>query len=526
MTKAALFLALLLLLAPLRVSGQSLPTGQAEGTAKPAPAADPLGRGTPRGTVSGLIAAAEQGQLDRAADYLESGLRAPERHQLARKLWVILDRKLRASPDRLSNDPGGNPDDGLPTRDRIGLIESPSGSVEILLDRVQRAQGEPIWLFSASVLSEIPRLYDELEPPWIERHVPAWLRVPWLSLPLYRWLAFLLFIPLVFGLAALGTRWLTRAINPLFRRLTREQHDQTLVTAGPLRLLLLSLFFHVGALVGLSLALRHFWQRVAETLMVIALGWLAIRLADVLAGLSLTRLQRAHRSGDIALIRLINRLVKAGTVIIALLALLYLADVDLTAALTGLGVGGIAIGFGAQKTIENLFGGIMIISDKPVSVGDVCRAGEYFGTVEDIGIRSTRIRTLDRTVVAVPNGQLAMMSLENVGARDQIRFQHTVALSRQTTTAQLRSVLVGVRRLLAEHPRIDAASARVRFIRMTPASFDLEIFAYVMEREHVIFLAVQEDLLLAIMDILDASGTSLASPVALTSLADGGLVSS
>ena len=137
--------------------------------------------------------------------------------------------------------------------------------------------------------------------------------------------------------------------------------------------------------------------------------------------------------------RLINRLLKATTVIVAGLFLLYLSDVDLTAALTGLGVGGLAIGFGAQKTIENLFGGIMVISDKPVNVGDVCRVGEFFGTVEDIGIRSTRIRTLDRTVVSVPNGQLAAMSLENFAVRDRIRFHHTVGLGRQTTADQLRS---------------------------------------------------------------------------------------
>ena len=146
--------------------------------------------------------------------------------------------------------------------------------------------------------------------------------------------------------------------------------------------------------------------------------------------------------------RLINRLLKAATVIVAVLVLLYLSDVDLTAALTGLGVGGLAIGFGAQKTIENLFGGIMVISDKPVNVGDVCRVGEFFGTVEDIGIRSTRIRTLDRTVVSVPNGQLASMSLENFALRDRIRFQHTVGLGRQTTADQLRHVLAQIRRLL------------------------------------------------------------------------------
>jgi len=220
-----------------------------------------------------------------------------------------------------------------------------------------------------------------------------------------------------------------------------------------------------------------------------------------------------HRSADTALVRLLNRLLKATTVTVAVLTFLYLSDVDLTAALTGLGVGGIAIGFGAQKTIENLFGGIMVISDKPINVGDVCRAGEFMGTVEDIGIRSTRIRTPARTVVSVPNGLLSAMSLENLSQRDRILFQHTVALGRQTTADQMRLVLEEIRGLLDRHPRVESTSARARFIRFSTGSLDLEIFAYVLESEVPAFLAIQEDLLLGIMDILEATGTSVAFPI-------------
>jgi MscS family membrane protein len=379
----------------------------------------------------------------------------------------------------------------------------------MFLERVQRGQGNRIWLFSANTLEEIPRLYDEVQPPWFERYVPERLRtIRWLSLPLYRWIAIFLFIPLTFGVAALSTRALTGLLTPLFRRVTGERHDRKLASTGPLRLLVLAVFFYGGAFFGLSLAARHFWHRVAETVMVVALCWLSLRLADVLAELSLTRLQRVHGSADTALVRLINRLLKAATVIVSVLALLYLSDVDLTAALTGLGVGGLAIGFGAQKTIENLFGGIMLISDKPVNVGDVCRVGGFFGTVEDIGIRSTRIRTLDRTVVSVPNGQLASMTLENFAERDRILFQHTVGLPRQATAEQLRSVLAQIRRLLQSHPAVESASARTRFIKVSGSSLDLEIFAYVLETDQTAFLAIQEELLLGVMDIIATTGTA------------------
>ncbi len=493
-----------------------------EAQVPPTPVEDPLGRSTPHGTAVGLITAAEQENLDRAAEYLESGLTPSDRQELARKLRVVLDRKLLTSLDRLSNDPAGDIGDGLTNRDRIGLVESPSGNVEMFLDRVQRGQNNFIWLFSSTTLQDIPRLYDEVQPPWIERYVPERLRtLQWLSLPLYRWIGILLLIPLVWGLAALCTRALTGLLSPLFRHLLREQEDRQLASQGPLRLLVLALFFYGASGLGLSLAIRHFWLRVAQTLVVMALCWLSLRLVDVLSELSLKRLERAHHSGGTALLRLISRLLKAATVIVAVLVLLYLSDVDLTAALTGLGVGGLAIGFGAQKTIENLFGGIMVISDRPVNVGDVCKVGEFFGTVEDIGIRSTRIRTLDRTVVSVPNGQLAAMSLENFATRDRIRFQHMVGLDRQTSAVQLRDVLARIRRLLDDHPKVDSTSARTRFIRMSGPALDLEIFAYVLETDQTVFLAIQEELLLGIMEILDSSAASLASPAPPAPLAKG-----
>jgi MscS family membrane protein len=494
-----------------RVDAQAPKTDspQTKTTEQAKPVEDPLGRSTPHGTVVGLVTAAQHGNLDRASEYLESSLPSSERQELAEQLWVVLDRKLFTTLDRVSDKPDGDLEDGLTNRDRIGLVESPSGNVEMFLDRVQRGQGNAIWLFSSISLQEIPRLYEEVRPPWFERYVPERLRtIRWLSLPLYRWIAILLFVPLIFVIAALSTRVLAFVLSLVFRRLTREQSDRKQVSVGPLRLLVLALFFYGASFLGITLATRNFWHRVAQTVAVIGLCWLSIRLVDLVAESSLKRLQRVHRSADTALVRLISRLLKVAAVIVTCLLLLYLSDVELTAALTGLGVGGLAIGFGAQKTIENLFGGIMMISDKPVSVGDVCRVGGFFGTVEDIGIRSTRIRTLDRTVVSVPNGQLAAMSLENFAVRDRILFHHTVALGRQATPNQLRSVLAQIRRMLASHAAVDSTSARTRFIRVTGYSLDLEIFAYVLETDYPLFLAIQEELLLGVMDIIETSGTT------------------
>ena len=507
-TSACLALCAALLLLQ-RVEAQPAQTARppAPAAAEKPPAADPLGRSTPDGTVNGLQQAAAQGNLDRAAEFLESDRSLSARRVLAEKLWVVLDRKLHRGLGRPSTQPAGNLDDGRSDDDLIGVIESSSGAVDVLVKRVQRGRNDPIWLFSSSTLEQIPRLYDEIQPPWIERYVPAPLQTQWLSVPLYRWIALAVLLPLIFMLAAASARVLTAVLGPQMRRLTRGRAE--LVSLGPLRLLMLSLFFFVSSMFGFSLATRSLWQRVGETLLVMALCWLAMRLTDFGAQLSLDRLNRSHRTDNTALVRLLSRLLKAVALIVALLVFLFLLDVDLTAALTGLGVGGLAIGFGAQKTIKNLFGGIMVISDKPVNVGDMCKAGEFFGMVEDIGIRSTRIRTLNRTVVSVPNGLLATMSLENFQLRDRILFQQTVGLALQTTAAQLRLVLAGIRRMLDAHPKVEA-EARARFVRFTGVSLELEIFAYVLESEQPAFLAVQEDLLLGIMDIIDSSGTTVA----------------
>ena len=476
---------------------------------------DPFGRTTPRSAVMTFLRVIQKGDYERATEYLDSKLKLPERKELARQLGVIFDRKLSARLSALSDKPDGNLEDGLrPNRDLLGFIPSDSGNVDFLLERVQRGKDRPVWLFSAESLSEVPRLYDELGETWVERYVPEQLRTRRLfSLPLYQWLEGLLGLPLILGLASILTRILTTFLRPLLRRLTHEQDDRRLTSlAWPLRLEVLSLLIYGISRFAESLLARRFWASVALTLGVIAVTWLLMRLGDVTTELLSRRLLRVNRSVDIMLVRLINRLGKAMLVTLCALVLLRLSGFDLTAVLTGLGLGGVAIAFAAQKTLENLFGGIMVISDKPIQVGDFCRAGEFQGVVEDIGLRSTRLRTLDRTVVSIPNGQLATMSLENFTLRDRIRFRHVIGLRYETTADQLRYVLAEIRQLLYKHSKVDSTDARVRFVGFGSSSLDLEVLAYILATDYAVFLGIQEDLLLRIMDIIEASGTSVAFP--------------
>ena len=181
-------------------------------------------------------------------------------------------------------------------------------------------------------------------------------------------------------------------------------------------------------------------------------------------------------------------------------------------ALAGLGIGGIAVALAAQKTLENVIGGVSIIFDKAVGVGDFLKIGDMLGTVDSIGLRSTRIRTLDRTILTVPNGMIASVNVETISARDKFWFHHYIGLRYETTAAQVRAILGDVRDLLRDHPRVDSGMVRARFIRLGPFSIDIEVFTYLFARDWDEFLVFQEALPLEVIDIVERRGAVIALP--------------
>ena len=525
---ARMFL-LSLMLVPLafgQAPGVPPPKGPAEA---PPPSQDPLGRDTPRGTVLGFIRAANTDNLQRAAQYLDTRRIPRQAEERALELKVVLDRRFSSTNlDQLSDQPEGNLEEDLPPNlDRIGTVKSTTGTLDILLERVQLGGRPPIWLFSAATLKDIPAVYEEIRPLWIERFMWKPLRdIHFFQLPLWQWIVLPLAMAFVLAFAWLLRRGLFAALRPMLFRLTGELAvGQLAQNRAPVRLAALGVALIAWLfMTNLPLLARFYWTRVAVAIGIVGLAWLFLRLIDISAQLMETHHRQLNQPGRIAITHLLQRLSKFLVILIGALALLYLASIDLTAALAGLGIGGIAIAFAAQKTLESLFGGILIISDQPVRVGDFCKVGNVTGTIEGIGLRSTRIRTLDRTVVSVPNNQMAAESLENYGVRDKIWFRPTIGLRHETRADQLRYVLAAIRRLLYEHPMVETQSARIRFVRFGGSSLDLEIFAYVLTSDYARFLEVQEDLLLRIMDIIEASGTGVAFPSSTTYLArDSGL---
>jgi MscS family membrane protein len=244
---------------------------------------------------------------------------------------------------------------------------------------------------------------------------------------------------------------------------------------------------------------------------VVAAGWILVRVTKLVARLKTRHLRKVGLPGKIATVELATWLFVSVWFAAASFLILRSLGFELTAVVAGLGIGGLAFAFAAQKTIENLFGTVTVVADEAIQVGDYCQAGTIEGRVENIGLRSTQIRTADRVLVSVPNGQLAAGTIGNLARRDKFLFRHSIRLAYETTADQLRHVLAEIRKMMLAQAKLEPETVTTRLIRFGGASLELEAFAYVATRDEGVFLDTQEELLLRIMDIVEASGVRRAA---------------
>jgi MscS family membrane protein len=472
-------------------------------------------RGTPRGAVVGFLRAGRERRWDDAAAALDlstvpAGEREARGPELARQLKFVLDQELWIDVDALSDEPEGRRDDGLPAaRELVGTLERQQSGRGVYLERGPREDGVPVWRFSAATVAGIPVLWEQHGPPAIiERLSPVLFETRFLQLALWQWIGLILLVIAAWLVAWLLASAVVRMLHPLATRSRTDLDDRLLrLVIGPVRLLAsVAVVNATLGLLRLSVAAGTFAREASKFLVIAGVAWLAWRLVDLLASLSRARLEKRGKEGAANLVPLGARAVKIAVLVIATLAALGTFGLDLTAVLAGLGIGGLAVALAAQKTVENVFGGVSVLVDQPIRPGDFCRFGDRTGTVEDIGLRSTRIRTPDRTVVSVPNAEFSTLQIENFEKRDSIRFQAAVPLRHGTTPDQLRGLIATVREMLDGHPRVQPEPRHVRLVAVSVASIDIEVLAHVDTTEQEDFLAVREELLLRIMDLVAASG--------------------
>ena len=494
--------------------------GTAQADEPSARSQDPFHRESPQSTVVSFLEACHVHDYTRAARYLDlrklpASQRAQNGPSLAQQLEQVVDHDTQFEVASLSSAPAGDRDDSLPPdRERVESIASKGRTFDVQLQRVPLRADLSIWLFASDTVAMIPQ-FVALTSSSIEQRLPQPL-VRWtlVGTPLWRWIALAL---LAAGLAAISrplSRFVLKWATPVFKRFVPHADNGLLeVFLEPARLLFFALAFRAGMQwLGCSDQLRGYLERGVALLFFVALAWLAMVIVDLALSRVRISLAARHQSFAYSVLPLATRIFKFTILLLAFAAVVSDWGYSATTILAGLGIGGIAIALAAQKSIENLFGSFAVIGDRPVSVGDFCRFGDRVGTVEDIGLRSTRLRTLERTLVTVPNSQFSAMSLENFSRRDKMWFHLVLNLRRDTTPDQVRGILQSVARILSDHPKVEIGVLPVRFIGVGAYSLDVEVFAYVLTGDSDEFLQIQQDLLLSVLDAVAATGAALALP--------------
>jgi MscS family membrane protein len=471
---------------------------------------------SPRRSVEHYLTVSRQGRFAEAARYLDLPDSLQTRGSvLARQLKAVLDRHVWIDLDDLSAEAGGDTTDGLPTLvDQIAVIDRDGRSEPVRIARTD-VDGELRWQFSRSTVSRIPEWYAALDHRWLHAHLPAPLLRPGpLEILWWQWVA----LPLLVLIGAAIGGLTRRLIGPLVRRLvarTRGNWDDSLLEllAAP----------GASAVTTLAIALLVPWlglyapaeaavYRTLRAILLLIVFWSLWRLIDIARQLAGRSRWALTSSSSRSLLPLGARVAKAGILAIALIATLAMLGYPVTSLVAGLGIGGLALALAAQKTVENLFGAFSIGVDQPFREGDFVKVADFVGTVEQIGLRSTRFRTLDRTLVTLPNGQLADMRLESYTARDRLRFAAMIGLVYETSASQLRDVLKDVETVLRAHPKIWPDAVVVRFSAFAESSLDIEIMAWFETTDWSEFQLIRQEILLQIMDVVERAGTSFAFP--------------
>ena len=339
--------------------------------------------------------------------------------------------------------------------------------------------------------------------------MPDWLNTRYGDQTLWQWIILWISFVITIGILYGSLRW------NLWRAAALVPPQRTWVRlVSPLIALACSSALHdfLGEWVNIT----------GDLLLIVSIGleiiwWMLILLTLVLLSNALAETiiasPKINSKGlDAGAIRIVFRLSSLTLGIVVLILGLERVGIALAPLLTGLGIGGAALALAARPTLENIFGGLTLFADRPVRVGDFCRFGEKMGTVEEIGLRSTRIRGIDRTVISVPNAEFSHMELVNFSQRDRILLETTIGLRYETTSEQLRFVLVKLREMILAHPKLLEDSSQVRFVKYGDYSLDVEIYVYADTRDPDEFLGIQEDVLLRVKDIVEAAGTGFAVP--------------
>ncbi|TWX66799.1 mechanosensitive ion channel [Colwellia demingiae] len=468
---------------------------------------DDFERGQPRSAIAGYLRALRSGDLTLATNYLDYRNLSEKtlsvgKEELARQLGVVLNRTLWVDLNSISSLKEGRKNDNLPSyRELVGQVEFQDNNVDVLLQRVPRAQDKvKIWKISNATVEKIPRLFKRYSysplGEILAKKLPA---VDLFGVMLWQWLYFTMMIVMYFFIAKIVTWLAAFGIKRVYKNVSSEVLT---FIKEPFALLIAIIFarnFHDEA--NVTIALKAVTE--GSTLLIIAWCWVFFRFIDLMKTLLAKKFIAQDRPLAVYLLRPAGTVIKI--IIFSIASLHWLENLGFNAStlLAGLGIGGLAIALAAQKTVENIIGAITLYTSAPIKIGNFCRFGNSLGVVEEIGLRATRIRTLDRSVIYVANAKFIDMNIENYSEREKMAFKPKIFLAPNTPKENIDALLVAIRTMLSSTDSLAASPLRSHFKAYTIYGLELDVFAYVNTTDFDVFLDEINQLNLNILALLN-----------------------
>jgi MscS family membrane protein len=322
-------------------------------------------------------------------------------------------------------------------------------------------------------------------------------------------------------------RIIVRLARPLLARMTgrttSEWDDQLVeLMASPLGMVLALQALRVASpWLPLDIRATAMLADAVAIVTTLAVLWTAFRGIDLARAVLERRSWAIDRPSSRSLLSISARFAKVSVLVISVIVALAQLGVSVASLVAGLGIGGLAVALAAQKTVENLFGTLSIGVDQPMREGDLVKLYDFIGTVEQIGLRSTRIRTLDRTIITIPNGELANQRIESFAVRDRLRFAALIGLVYGTPSPQVRAILAELEAILRRHPKIWPDTVVVYLKELGASALEIEVMAWFQTTDAVEFQRIRQELLLDFMAAIERHGSAIAFPTRTVHLAPG-----
>jgi signal peptidase I len=385
---------------------------------------DKFGRRTPRGTIEGYLNAIAAEDFELASEYLnlqylgKKADKVKEGSKLAKKLQYMLDHsgKLEASV-LISEYPEGHLQDGLDLNlDQVGVIEVEDKTIPVLLEQVSDDEDLPLWVVSAETLKNLPKKAKSSKKIFvIDDYLPeAILKNKILGVSVGHWLMIVVTMIISYGLAKI-IAWLFLLLfrQSVSRYITDDKAVLFMALHIPARMWLsVYIFIFLLQYLSIPIIMRSHFNSLAVAIYLVAFLILLWQTTNIFHTIFTERFKKTNNTGIISIVDFLKRSIRFLLITAGILIGLHLYDHNVTTGLAALGIGGLAIALGAQKTLENIAGSINVVVDQTVNNGDLVKVDDIMGFVEQVGIRSTKIRTYFDTIVTIPNAEFATHIVE------------------------------------------------------------------------------------------------------------------